>query len=360
MSDIEKCFSVVMKVNTADGSGSGFYYKNDDIVITNYHVVAGFRKVGLETGKKESIPADVVLVNPLIDIAILKPHKILDMPKVDFQLVQHLKNMDKVSVLGYPYGMPFTVTDGIVSSVKQILDGQPYIQTDAAINPGNSGGPVVNQKGEIVGIATSKFSEADNMGFALPIDLVIQELDALKQNPNFTYAVRCPSCTYPLYEETEHCPNCGMELQVEALFAEKPKSAVAEFVEAIFEQLQIDPVIARRGFDFWEFHQGSALIRYFVYQNSYLFAVSPLVKLPKQNLEALYTYMLSSTVKPFYLGISDGIVYISYRIHLSDLGSKQRSEIQENLVKLAIKADELDNLLIEQYGCDWAEESKKE
>ncbi|MBP6740918.1 MAG: hypothetical protein KA146_13050, partial [Leptospiraceae bacterium] len=115
-----------------------------------------------------------------------------------------------------------------------------------------------------------------------------------------------------------------------------------------------------RGVDFWEFHRGSALVRYFVYRNSFLFATSPLAKLPKTNLQEVYKYILSNPVSPFYLGISQGLIYISYRAHLADLKSSKRSLIQKNLAALAIKADELDNFLIDTYGCEWHEESKKE
>ena len=135
---------------------------------------------------------------------------------------------------------------------------------------------------------------------------------------------------------------------------------MAVFVEEVFNELKIDPVIARRGVVFWEFHRGSALVRYFVYRNSFLFATSPLAKLPKTNLQEVYKYILSNPVSPFYLGISQGLIYISYRAHLSDLKSSKRSLIQKNLAALAIKADELDNFLIETYGCEWHEESKKE
>jgi hypothetical protein len=359
MSELEKIFPAVVKINTASGTGSGVYYKAQEVIITNHHVVNGFKKVGIETQNKENIVADVILINPLIDIAILKPKKILDVPNIAFLSQKFLKSTDKVSVLGFPYGMPFTVTEGIISSVKQILGGQSYIQTDAAVNPGNSGGPLVNMRGEIIGITTSKFQNADNMGFALPIDLVLEELAALQQNPNFVFAVKCPACNHALYEETENCPNCGSILDVKALFSETPRSAIAMFVEDVFNRLNLDPVIARKGFDFWEFHRGSALIRYFVYRNEYLFAVSPLVKLPKQNLEPLYEYLLKAPAKPFYLGIGDNIIYISYRVHLADIYGKYQAEVKDNLFNLAVKADELDNFLVEKFSCEWYDPDKK-
>ena len=72
----------------------------------------------------------------------------------------------KVYVAGYPYGMPFTITEGSVSSPKQLMDGK-YIQTDAAVNPGNSGGPILDEDNRVVGVTVSKFTQADNMGFGI-------------------------------------------------------------------------------------------------------------------------------------------------------------------------------------------------
>jgi hypothetical protein len=358
MSELEKIYPSIIKINTASGSGTGFYVKEYDLIITNYHVVSGYKKVGLEFSDKKTMVGNVMTINPLIDIALVKAEKNLadHLPEVSFYRAE-VRNRDKVSVLGFPFGMPFTVTDGIISSTKQILNGQAYIQTDAAVNPGNSGGPVVTFSGEVIGVTTSKFTEADNMGFALPINQVISELEAFKINPNVAFAVKCPSCNHSLVEKVDNCPNCGASLNKQ-LFDEQPKTEMAVFVETVFKELGIDPVEAAKGLDFWEFHQGSALVRFFVYRNNFLFATSPLVKLPKTNLDAVYKYVLSNPASPFVLGISQGNIYISYRVHLSDLYTSKKSSIQSNLVGLAKKADELDNFLVETYGCEWHEESR--
>ncbi|MCB1192759.1 MAG: trypsin-like peptidase domain-containing protein [Leptospiraceae bacterium] len=357
---VKSVISAVVKINTADGSGSGFYSKTYGLVVTNYHVVAGSRRVAIETQDESKYVADVVLVNPMTDVAFLKPKDIPDtIPDVKFLSSVNLQDMDKVSVLGFPYGMPFTVTEGIISRAKQQLNGRTYIQTDAAINPGNSGGPLVSaSSGEIVGLATSKFAEADNMGFALPIDEVLNELESYEKNPNSGFAVKCPSCDTALYEKMEHCSNCGSKLNQEELFAELKPSPIAVFVEEVFKDLNIDPVIARKGPDFWEFYQGSALVRYFIFKTNYLFATSPLVKLPKKNLKELYEYILSAPAKPYSLGINEGLIYISYRVHLSDISSHIRETIQKDLSHLALKADEMDNYLVDTYGCEWTETSK--
>jgi hypothetical protein len=280
------------------------------------------------------------------------------MPQVKFLSYENLKNMDRVSVLGFPFGMPFTVTEGIISTTKQLVQGKNYILTDAAVNPGNSGGPLVTGNGEIVGVTTSKFSEADNIGFALPIDEVIEELKNYKENPDFVYSVKCPSCSYLLYEKVENCPNCGDRIK-ETLFEEYQLSNLSIFVEEIFKDLNTNSILARKGPDFWEFYQSNALIRIFIYKTDYLFATCPLVKLPKSDLQDLYLYLLSYPHPPYTYGISEGLIYLSYRIHLSDIKYNPSDSIQKNLLNFVLKVEEMHKYLMEEFGCLPSEESRK-
>jgi serine protease Do len=360
MSEVENIYKSVLKINTPSGVGTGFYLKEFDVILTNFHVVEGHRKVAIEFQDKQVISGSVLIINPFVDLAFVKPEKNLtnDLPELSLYRGNDLKSRDKVIILGYPLGLPFTVTEGIISNPRQLLNGQTVLQTDAAINPGNSGGPLVNHKGEVIGITKSKFVNADNMGFAIPIDQVLPELEAFRLNPNVAFAVKCPSCGHSVYEKTDNCGNCGARLD-KKLFDEEPKTEMAIYVEEVFKKLNIDPVVASRGVDFWEFHQGSALIRYFVYRNSFLFATSPIVNLPKNNVGEVYKYVLSNPVSPFNLGINQGGIFISYRVHLSDIHTSKKDSILKNLADLATKADELDNFLVEKYGCEWREESRK-
>jgi serine protease Do len=358
MNEVQNILGTVFKINSSTGTGSGFYLKKYGLFVTNHHVVYGAKKVAVESQKNEKYIANVVLVNPLNDIAFLRTETSFDLPDLQFKRHETVKNMDKVSVLGFPLGLPFTVTEGIVSSSKQILDGRVLIQTDAAVNPGNSGGPMVNSLGEVIGVTSSKISEAENMGFAIPIDFVIEDLDNFKNEKTAETDVKCPSCNQSISEKSEFCPNCGAKLDLENLFKEETKSELAQFVEVIFDELGIDPVIARVGPDYWEFHQGSALVRYFVYKNDYLFATSPMVKLPKTNLEAVYRYLLSNPGYPYSFSVNEGKIFISYRVHLTDIKGPNNKDIQKNLVLLAKKADELDNYLVEKFGCEFTENSK--
>ncbi len=359
-SSIQEIIPCVVKIGTASGSGTGFYLQNHGIIVTNNHVVSNHKMVSIETQDKEKMTAKVVFLNPIVDLAFLLPSKPLEnIPKMFFQPAGTLQSMERVAVLGFPYGLPFTVTDGIVSSTKQLMDGRHYIQTDAAVNPGNSGGPLVNLRGEVVGVTTSKFTNADNVGFAIPVEDLVLDLESFAENVDMQFSVKCPSCGSLLFEKTEYCHNCGAEIDQDTLFDEPKLNPLAVFVEtALKNELGIDPVIARNGHDYWEFHQGSSMVRIFVYNKNYLYTTSPLVKLPKKNLEQVYRYILSNPTPPFSFGIWKGMIYLSYRVHLNDLKSSFKAEIQNKMAHFAEKADELDNYLIENYGCEKSEYSK--
>ncbi len=349
----------VYKINTSSGSGTGFYLKDRGVIITNFHVVSGNKIVSIEDQKQDRYIADVIFVNPETDIAILKPHAQFDVPNIAFDETGELQSRDQVYVLGFPFGMPYTITEGIVSSTKQLMDDRYYIQTDAAVNPGNSGGPVINSRGELVGITTAKFTEADNVGFAIPVEVLKEELDSVAQNNESKYSVKCNSCKALIYEKSEYCSNCGNSINVRA-FDDVELSQLANFVEEALGGIGANPVLARAGQEFWEYHQGSSLIRIFVFNNNYLYATSPLNELPTSNLQELYNYLLQDSVPPYKLGVMDNKIYVSYRVHLASVFSSQGEEVKKNLANLPLKADELDDFFAKEYACPFSNYAKNQ
>lgn len=348
----------VCKVITASGSGSCFYLQFNSIWVTNYHVVAGHKQVTLENQKLDRYLAKVVYINPEDDIAFLKSeYRLTKFPGIPFEHGREVRVSDPVYVLGYPYGMPFSITEGIVSSPDQLMEGRRYIQTDAAVNPGNSGGPVVTADGMLVGITTAKFQEADNIGFAIPAYIMADQFKYIEQNPEDKYTVKCPSCDMLILEKSEWCSNCGAEIN-QRFFEEVPLSDLARFVEGAIESLGMNPILARAGTEYWKFHQGSSEIRIFVYNRNYLYATSPLNNLPKANLKELYEYLLKDNVTPYKLGITENKIFIAYRFHLSDLYTSYVDEIKKNLTALALKADELDDFFVHEFGCEMTTYSK--
>ena len=350
----------IYKIITADGTGTGFKIANHDFLITNYHVIKGSKVVAVEDHSKNRYLAQVAMVNPEVDLAFLN---VDDLKQVEGTIIldetKEVANTQKVYINGFPFGMPFTVTEGIVSSPNQPMQGRNYIQTDAAVNPGNSGGPMLNKDGYLVGVTTSKFTQADNVGFGIKHTDVIKQINDYKFD-DVKYRVKCNSCDSFITEESEFCPNCGNNIDI-SVFEEFEKSHFANFTEEALTQLGVNPVLCRAGRDYWEFYQGSARVRIFtVNNNKYLFATSPLNNLPKSNLEELLTYINSNKVPPYQLGVYDNKIFISYRTHLSDIYSDRKDEIKKAIINLALKADELDDFFKDTYGCEMSMESKTE
>ena len=356
----QNIFQTVYKVNHAGGSGSCFYLKRYDFFVTNYHVVEGFRQVALEDNEKNRYLAKVILVNPSLDIALLSAEGDFSrLPEINLAGNEAVLGQ-KINVAGYPFGMPFTATEGTISSPKQLMDDNYYIQTDAAINPGNSGGPMFNQNGEVIAITTSKLTNADNMGFGIPVTALSALLEQIEQLDRTNFNVQCTSCEEFISEEDEYCPCCGEKLP-ENIFQQRGLTELAAFCEKAIEDMGINPVLARVGYESWTFHKGSSEIRMFVYQRSYLFCTSPLNNLPKKNLEPVLTYLLSTEdIKPYQLGLDGSQIYLSYRIHISDIFSGFAEEIRKNITHMAFKADEMDKYLADTFGCEFSEYAKKD
>ncbi|HEY8392318.1 MAG TPA: trypsin-like peptidase domain-containing protein [Capillibacterium sp.] len=172
------------------GTGSGFIVRPDGYVVTNYHVIENADKitVNLRGGKKYE--AKVVGADKKYDLAILKINA-TNLPYLELGDSDALQIGQWVVAFGNPYGLHETVTTGIISALNRSLsstDEEGYlIQTDAAINPGNSGGPLVDLKGRVIGINEAILSNAQNIGFAIPIKLLKDNLDALINEGKITH-----------------------------------------------------------------------------------------------------------------------------------------------------------------------------
>ncbi|MHB1298578.1 MAG: Do family serine endopeptidase [Gemmatimonadaceae bacterium] len=163
------------------GSGSGFIVSRDGYILTNNHVVEGADRVIVKMTDRRELPAKVVGRDPTTDVAVLKIEG-KNFTTVAFGDDEKLRIGEWVLAIGNPLGLDFTVTAGIVSAKGRGLAGlqrsqydiHDMIQTDAAINPGNSGGPLVNSRGEVIGINSAIASQTgyySGYGFAIPITL---------------------------------------------------------------------------------------------------------------------------------------------------------------------------------------------
>jgi serine protease Do len=165
------------------GVGSGFILSSDGFVMTNAHVVDGADEVLVTLPDKREFKARIVGADKRTDVAVVKIEG-TGLPAVKIGDVNRLKVGEWVMAIGSPFGLDNTVTAGIVSAKQRDTgDYLPFIQTDVAINPGNSGGPLINMRGEVVGINSQIYSRSGGfmgISFAIPIDEAIRVSEQLR------------------------------------------------------------------------------------------------------------------------------------------------------------------------------------
>ena len=168
-------YGYMPKKITRRSLGSGVIYSSKGYIITNYHLVANVDRVKVILKDGTELPAKMIGYDKGTDIAVLKVEGGKNLIPAKLGNSDSLKIGEWVLAIGNPFGLSYTATAGIVSAKGRIIGERVYdqfIQTDASINPGNSGGPLVNGKGEVVGINTAVFRKAQGIGFAIPINLV--------------------------------------------------------------------------------------------------------------------------------------------------------------------------------------------
>jgi S1-C subfamily serine protease len=161
----------------AEGQGSGFIIDKEGHILTNYHVIAEARQLEVTLHNRKKFRATIVGTDPSHDLAVIQIKGAELMPMV-LGDSHNLQVGQKVYAIGNPFGLSGTLTSGIVSSIREVQEPEGMkiydaIQTDAAINPGNSGGPLLNWRGEVIGINTmiaSNSGQSAGIGFAIPIN----------------------------------------------------------------------------------------------------------------------------------------------------------------------------------------------
>ena len=168
------------------GMGSGFVIDTEGHILTNFHVVEGARQLEVTTSDKKKYKAQIIGTDPVHDLAVIQiPNK--SVPQAEIGDSKSLVVGQKVYAIGNPFGLSGTMTRGIISSIRSLKGQRGFIdeaiQTDAAINPGNSGGPLLNARGQVIGIntmiLTGGVEQSAGIGFAIPINTAKAVLDDL-------------------------------------------------------------------------------------------------------------------------------------------------------------------------------------
>jgi serine protease Do len=354
---IEKYQDAIIQIATQTGTGTGFYVKEFDVIVTNNHVVDNMAEVTIQGKTFPKSLSRVWYTDRKHDLAFLQPPPAGHLADVHLGRYEEMKDGDDVVAIGHPYGLNYTATQGVISKVDRIRDGLKFIQIDAAINPGNSGGPLVNDRGEIIGVNSFIIKGGDNLGFALPVNYLRTAL-LLYQPNRGNPGTRCFSCDFLVtpanIDSGKYCPSCGAEVKLpEMPEKEAEPVGVAKTIEGILKDLGKDIKLARNGVNNWEVEEGSAKIKIAYNPDNYFIAGDAyLCQMPQDGtkIKPLYQFLLEENYKlpGLVLSCSGQNIVLSCILYDLDLTQENGKEQFEKLFK---KADEYDDMLKKDFGC---------
>ena len=354
---IEQYQKAIIQIATAGGTGTGFYVKEYDLIVTNAHVVAEEAEVTIAGKAFEKALSRVWYTDRKHDLAFLQAPASVELPEVRLGIYEQMKDGDSVVAIGHPYGLNYTATQGVISKVDRIREGLKYIQIDAAINPGNSGGPLVNMNGEIIGVNSFIIRGGDNLGFALPVNYLREALQMYLPNKGQS-STRCFSCDFLVtaanIDSSKYCPSCGTEVSLPEM-PEKEVQPVgaAKTIEEILKELGKDVKLAREGVNVWSVKEGTAKIKItYNPENFFIAGDAYLCQMPVDatKIKPLYKFLLEEN------GQTHGLIFscvkqnivLSSIIYDLDLTKDGGVEAFRNLFQ---KADYYDDFLKREFGC---------
>jgi S1-C subfamily serine protease len=178
----------------SEGTGSGFVVDDQGHIITNYHVIEGAESIEVIFADETRVPARVIGVDPLNDLAVLLPESLPPgTAPLELGTSADLRAGQRAIAIGNPFGLEQTLTTGVVSALGRPLQTADdawifnVIQTDTAINPGNSGGPLLDSRGRVIGVNTAIREGAEGIGFAVPADTVRRVLPSLIEQGSYPH-----------------------------------------------------------------------------------------------------------------------------------------------------------------------------
>lgn len=346
----------LIQIATPYSTGTGFFLKEYNLIITNEHVIRGNKNAMIagKTFNKQIV--SVLYLDETYDLAFISPPNDHNMSAVSLGDTSTADEGDSIIAIGHPFDLNFTATQGIISNLVHQKDNISYIQHDAALNPGNSGGPLVDKTGNIIGINTFIIQDGHNIGFALTSDNILKCLHDFAKG-NGVKGVRCASCRNISFETeqkiTNYCTFCGASISMISLIQEYEPYGLCLTVEEMIIALGYNPAICRKGPNSWSLQKGSAIVNISYYEKTGLLVGDVFVcTLPENKINDLYLFLLKQNylLQGMNFSLKDQDIILSLLIYDQYINSNTLLKLFKQLLA---KADEYDNILVEQYGAKW-------
>jgi len=348
--------NVIIQIATPYSTGTGFYLKSADLIVTNEHVIRGNKNCVIAGKNFEKQLVEVLYMDTKYDLAFIKSPVGHQMPDISTGDAASLDEGDRVMAIGHPFDLKYTVTQGIISSLLHKEEDVDYIQHDAALNPGNSGGPLVDMSGHVIGINTFIIQKGNSIGFSLPVYYLIKCIEEFKKGGGVS-GVRCPSCKHISFEkvgsDSKYCPICGTHLLMISQIDDYEPYGVCNTVEEIIDQLGYPVALTRKGPNTWSLTNGSAIVNISYYEKTGLLVGDVyLCTLPENKISELYYYLLRENyaLEGMTLSIREQDIILSLLIYDQYINTQTMYKLFKNLLSTA---DKYDNIIVETFGANW-------
>lgn len=343
---------VIVQIATPYSTGTGFWVKESNLIVTNEHVIRGNATVIIESPIIPKQISKVEYIDQKSDLAFLSAPDGIEIPDIKLLETANVTEGDAVIAIGHPFGLKYTATQGIISNTKHSINTQNYYQHDAALNPGNSGGPLINQAGQVIGVNTFIIQNGNSIGFSLPSIVLIQAIEEYK-NSGATFGTKCASCTNLVTEkniEQQYCPFCGSKVALPSSYPDYVPKGVSKTIEEIIAKTGNNVILSRLGPNSWQITHGSAKISILYHEKTGMITGDAfLCKLPKENIKAIYEFLLRQNydLDGLSLSILGQEIVLSLVMYDRYLKLETGLKLINNLFQ---KADEYDDILIKDFG----------
>lgn len=353
---IQRLKNIIIQIATPYSTGTGFLLKNENLIVTNEHVIRSNRQVVITGNGIEQQVARVIFTDPKHDLAFLRAPQIPgDLPDAKLGHNKVVKQGDKIIAIGHPFGKNYAAAQGIVLNTTKESNGIVYIHHDAALNPGNSGGPLVDSEGTVVGVNTFIIKSGKSVGFSLPSEYLIKTIEEFREGGSQT-GTRCLSCSNLVFEKDKkdkYCPHCGADIELPSEIAEYDPVGVAKTIEEMLAGTGHQVQLARRGPFHWEIEHGSARISVSYYEKTGLIIGDAyLCNLPQKDIATLYEFLLRQNYENEGLtfSVKGTDIVLSLLIFDRYLNKETGIKLIQHLFE---KADFYDDILVTKYGATW-------
>jgi len=346
--NIEAVDNAYVQIATPQCIGIGFVLPSVELIITNFHIVEGNPQVIIYSSNQKRFLVDVLYIDEVYDIAFLEKPKDFEITTLGFNT--EYSQDDSV------YIKEKKLKTGAIIKATDTFHNIQFIPTNIPIDTAFSGSPLINTRGEIIGINTSSIYENDETGYALPISSVIKSIEDY-QAVGQRIATRCKECQLIATVDLKfsQCKDDSAKL----FATDYPKyeaKGVSRTIEGLIKRLGHEAATSRRGPNHWALIEGSATIYLSYYEpRGYILGDAFLCSLPKDNskvTEQIYQFLLQQNyqIKGLTFSISDNDIVLSLIIYDRHLNTDTAIELLQTLLECA---DYYYNVLVEQYGAVW-------